>query len=105
MKVTGSSDVNVLQAKRERHGVARPDHVIVHLHNDVRVFVGIKGGETEDDPLLFQVWRVQHDEFSVIGVVGHRQGDEHGVRAVLVDRARVTDVLSIWNFPFMMSAE
>ena len=39
------------------------------------------------DPLLFQVWRVQHDEFSVIGVVGHRQGDEHGVRAVLVDRA------------------
>ena len=81
------ADVNVLQAKRERHSVARPDHVIVHLHNDVRVFVGIKGSETEDDPLLFQVWRVQHDEFSVIGVVGHRQGDEHGVRAVLVDGA------------------
>ncbi len=66
--------------------VARPDYVIAHFHKMSGYSSGIKGGETEDDPLSASKFGVQHDEFSVIGVVGHRQGDEHGV-AVLVDRA------------------
>ena len=53
----GFADVDVFQAKRKRHSVARPDHVIFHLHNDVRVFVGIKGGETDGVRLVLLTLR------------------------------------------------